>query len=193
MLDSNGYLGRMTGATGQARIEGVGSLWSHHGSLTVGQEGSGTLHITTGGLVTARLLEIDLDTNGDSNVNMSTGGMLALKGDADDSLDQFLNLVQGTDAIRYWDVSLADWAPLTQATFGVDYTLQYLTAGEFAGYTLLTVGVVPEPASLVLAVCLCVPLMRRRFSRRSLPFGCSRTNIDVRFGGAEIAEIAQTT
>ncbi len=78
--------------------------------------------------------------------------MLALRGDADDSLTQFLGLVVGPGGIRYWDDGLADWAVLTGATPGIDYTLEYLTTGELAGYTLLTVcaSVVPEPAALVL-------------------------------------------
>ena len=121
------------------------------------------LSIANGGLVSvAGTLTIDYRTQGDSFVNMATGGMLALKGDADDSLVDFLDLVTGTDAIRYWDKSLADWAPITTATAGVDYTLDYLTEGELAGYTLLTVGTVPEPPTwtlLMLAVGWC---QRRR-------------------------------
>jgi hypothetical protein len=71
---------------------------------------------------------------------MATGGMLALFGEADDSLTQFFDLINGTDAIRYWDANLLDWAPLTAATNGIDYSLSYLTEGDLAGYTLLTVG-----------------------------------------------------
>jgi hypothetical protein len=65
--------------------------------------------------------------------------MLARWGNADDSLAQFLGLVSGTDAMRYWSPSLAGWAPLTAATLGVDYSLQYKNAGDLTGYTLLTV------------------------------------------------------
>ena len=71
---------------------------------------------------------------------MTTGGSLAIHGDADDSLNQFLGLAQGTDAIRFWDDSLSDWSLLTNATYAVDYSLEYITAGDLAGYTLLTVG-----------------------------------------------------
>jgi hypothetical protein len=70
--------------------------------------------------------------------------MLALHGDADDSLSQFLALLSGdAAALRFWDESRSDWAPLTSASNGVDYTLEYLALGDLAGYTLLTVGI-PE-------------------------------------------------
>ena len=77
--------------------------------------------------------------------------MLALFGKAKNSLVEFFDLIDGTDAIRYWDDGIADWADIMGATYGDDYTLSYLTEGELTGYTLLTVGVpVPEPSSLVL-------------------------------------------
>ena len=135
------YLGYFRGSTGEATITGIGSQWTNSGSLVVGPYGSGSLSITNGGLVSvAGTLVIGLGTDGDSFVNMATGGMLALKGDADESLVKFLDLVTGTDAIRYWDKSLADSAPITAATEGVDYALDYLTEGELTGYTLLTVA-----------------------------------------------------
>ena len=76
--------------------------------------------------------------------------MLALLGDADDSLADFLNLISGTDAIRYWDDSISGWADITGATYGVDYTLTHLTTGDLTDYTMLTVTAVPEPATLAL-------------------------------------------
>lgn len=145
-------------------VTGVGSTWTTSRGLSVGYSGSGMLSISDGGLVrVAGKLTIDAFTPGDSYINMSTGGMLALKGDADDSLSQFLGLVQGTDAIRYWDASLSDWAHITTATYGTDYTLEYLTTGELAGYTLLTVGTaVPEPAAITLIVALAASMFARR-------------------------------
>ena len=65
----------------------------------------------------------------------------------------------GTDAIRYWDDSVSDWADITGATYGEDYTLSYLTAGDLAGYTVLTV---PEPATLSLLALGGLALIRRR-------------------------------
>ena len=60
------------------------------------------------------------------------------------------SLIDGTDAIRWWDDSAGDWALLTTATEGTDYWLEYLTAGDLSGYTLLTVTTVPKPGSLAM-------------------------------------------
>lgn len=134
-----GYAG--SDSNGIATVTGQGSTWVNRNKLTVGNLGSGTLTIAGGGLVTVgATLTIDHDQDGDSFLNMATGGMLALAGDADGSLSQFLGIVNGTDAIRYWDATLSNWSPLTAAAFGTDYTLEYLTTGDLAGYTLLTVG-----------------------------------------------------
>ncbi len=69
--------------------------------------------------------------------------MLALSGDADDSLGEFLGLIDGTDAIRYWEPAISDWADIAGATTDDDYTLRYQTSGDLAGYTLLTVTNTP--------------------------------------------------
>ncbi len=52
---------------------------------------------------------------------------------------------------------------LSRTLYNDDHTLQYLTTGDLAGYTLLTVGVVPEPASLYL---LCIGLAAMLLGRR---------------------------
>lgn len=84
---------------------------------------------------------------------MATYRMLALKGEADGSVLDFLDLVEGTDAIGYWDTSLPGSAPITTATEGIDYTLDYLTEGDLDGYTALTVFTpVPKPTTLALAL-----------------------------------------
>jgi T5SS/PEP-CTERM-associated repeat protein len=137
---AGGYVGDNPNSTGAATITGAGSVWTNSSALYVGLSGSGALTITDGGLVSVRgTLRIDHNGGGDSYINLATGGMLALWGNADDSLAQFLGLVSGTDAIRYWSPSLASWTPLTAATLGLDYTLQYQDAGDLTGYTLLTV------------------------------------------------------
>ncbi len=64
---------------------------------------------------------------------------LTLNGTVDDPLVGFMDMIYGTDAIRYWDDSISDWADITDATCDDDYTLSYLTEGDLAGYTLLTV------------------------------------------------------
>jgi T5SS/PEP-CTERM-associated repeat protein len=162
---TNGVVGN--GSTGAATVTGAGSTWTNSAELQIGARGSGALRVEAGGLVSVRgTLTIDSNGGGDSFINMATGGMLALGGDADDSLSEFLGLVAGTDAIRYWNASLADWAPLTAGAPGVDYTLQYQDAGDLAGYTLLTVGTlpaVPEPDTLALvALAAASTLLRRR-------------------------------
>lgn len=73
---------------------------------------------------------------------MTTGGMLALKGEADDSLTEFFDLISG-NGIRYWSDQLGKWAPLVNPAIYTDYKLTYITKGNLAGYTLLTVGIAP--------------------------------------------------
>jgi len=163
-----GFIGYKSGSMGEVTVDGLDSIFTNSSDLYIGggdlygHYGSGMLNITDGGLVSvAGILIIDGDLDGDGFVNMSTGGMLALYGDADDSLIDFLGLVNGTDAIRYWDDSVSDWADITGATYGQDYMLSYLTEGDLAGYTMLTV---PEPATLSLLVLGGVAMLRRRRS-----------------------------
>ncbi|MCK5564908.1 MAG: hypothetical protein KAJ07_06640 [Planctomycetes bacterium] len=145
-VSSNGAsIGWDSNGTGEVTVDGSGSMLTSSSDLYVGREGNGTLNITGGGLVSvARTLVIDYNGGDDSFINMSTGGMLALFGDGGDSLIEFLELIyDGTDAIRYWDGS--GWADITGATLGLDYTLEYVTQGDLAGYTMLTVG---EPVTM---------------------------------------------
>ncbi|MGD9127959.1 MAG: dockerin type I domain-containing protein [Planctomycetia bacterium] len=102
----------------------------------------GMLRIVDGGLVTSAR---EFTTQNAGVVNMSDGGVFALYGDADDSLSQFLGLVEGTDAIQWWDPAVGDWNSLTTATMGTDYTLEYQTGDAFNGYTLLTVYAIEPP------------------------------------------------
>ncbi len=142
-------------ATSEVTVDGAGSTWTNSDLLRVGFWGKGTLTITDGGLVSVgSTLTIDYNGDGDSFINMSTGGMLALFGetDASGSIDEFLELVEGTDAIQYWDG--LDWARITGATYGEDYSLEYLSVGDLAGYTMLTVGVVPVPEPGAVALIL---------------------------------------
>lgn len=171
-------IGLNQGSTGTVTVAGVGSELtvsnpaSSYASICVGDMGAGELNIIDGGLAKAFELTIDDNGDGDSFINMATGGMLALKGDVDDSLTMFLNSVQGTDAIRWWDKAIDDWALLaTTATVGTDYTLEYLAEGDLAGYTVLTVGTVPEPGGVMLLLTTLlaaglVPALKTRDGKR---------------------------
>jgi fibronectin-binding autotransporter adhesin len=166
------YIGHDSGSTGKATVSGAGSTWTNSRNLYVGYcsyvgyYGSGSLAITYGGLVhVGGRLSIDDQGDGPNSVDMATGGMLALAGDADGSLQEFMALVDGSDAIRYWKDSISDWAPLTLAIPGVDYTLVYVDdrVNDLYGCTVLTVGTIPEPtAVLMLVTGVIVLLVRRR-------------------------------
>ena len=159
-----------SGSTGMATVQGVGSHLNNSSGLYVGSHysddrtsGVGSLTVTDGGLVSVDgTLRLDADLNGDSFVNLATGGMLALQGEADGSITEFLDLVKGSDAIRYWDTTLPGWAHITAATEDVDYTLDYHNSGELEGYTVLTVHAVPELTTCGLAlVGFCLAMFRR--------------------------------
>ena len=146
----------------QILVDGIGSTWSNHGNLNIKRTTS--VEIANGGLL---LVEDTLTTQYSSSfIKMSTGGMLALYGDADDSLGEFFDLIEGTDNVQYWDQVAGDWEPLIQAIEGQDYTLEYFNNGELAGYTVLTVGAVPEPGCVALLLTLLatgvVFVLRRR-------------------------------
>ena len=136
---THGFLGNHPGSTGLATVSGAGSIWATSYNLTVGRNGDGSLTIDDGGLVrVGDTLFIDNSGGGDSYVSMTSGGMLALLGNADDSLTSFLGLIDdalATNPIRYWNEAFLTWDSITNATPGVDYTLTYQTAGDLAGYT----------------------------------------------------------
>ncbi len=136
-----GWIASNSTSNGRVILDGSGSTLATSGELRIGQYGNGRLTITNHGLTSvAGTLIVDFFGNTNSHVDLATGGQLALFGDADDSISQFLDLVEGTDAIRYWDHDLLQWSHITTGTLGDDYTLEYLTTGDLAGYTLLTVG-----------------------------------------------------
>jgi T5SS/PEP-CTERM-associated repeat protein len=158
-----GFIGNEPGSTGSVTVSGADSTWTSSGRIFVGHKGVGTLSIADGGLVSASIdLTIDTYGAGNSFITMATGGMLALRGEAGDSLVSFLALIEGTDSIRYWEDSIWDWADITGATAGDDYTLTYLTEGDLAGYTVLTVTTAPEPATMMLLALGGTVLLRRR-------------------------------
>ena len=132
------YIGAELGSTGDVTVIGPGSTWNSNDPLHVGRYGSGTLTITNGGLVSVdNALTIDTDGDGDGFVYMMSGGQLAIDGNANGTITGYLALVNGSDAIKYWNG--VNWAGISDSTEGVDYTLEYLTTGNLTGYTLLTV------------------------------------------------------
>ena len=130
--------GSQANSSGLVTVDGVGSRWLNSGDLLVGDDGEGDLAISNGGLVRVTGA-MSMGGSSQNTVNMATGGMLALLGNAAGSVQAFLDLVDGHDTILYWDSSAGDWDSITQATFGVDYSLDYFTSGDLAGYTMLTV------------------------------------------------------
>jgi T5SS/PEP-CTERM-associated repeat protein len=137
--NTDGYIGRNSTSTGTVTVDGAGSIWTNTDDLYVGFDGQGTLTISNKGLVSVKgTLSIDGNEDGASFITMASGGKLAIYGDAYDSISEFLGLVSGTDAIRYWDPTESAWANISQATENKNYTLDYLTDGALAGYTLLT-------------------------------------------------------
>lgn len=149
--NTDGTIGNSSGSTGTATVAGLGSTWTNSGNLYIGGNsprggGDGVLSILNGGTVQVDgLLFIDRYNRGGSDyIAMDTGGMLRLAGNGSTDLSSFLDLVQGTNDIRYWDGS--DWAGITNATMGVDYILNYdgthtaLTVGVFAAPQVVTTG-----------------------------------------------------
>jgi T5SS/PEP-CTERM-associated repeat protein len=153
---ASSYLCRNAGSRGRVRVAGEGSTWSMSYDLNVGYLDGGRVIIDNGGLVrVGHVLTIDNDLDGDSRIIMASGGMLSLAGNAPNSLGDYLGLIGGTDKILYNNGSA--WADITEATDGVDYTLDYQ-----AGYTTLTVTATPEPATMILMATSGLALLRRR-------------------------------
>lgn len=157
---TNGHLAYHSTATATATVSGEGTAWMMEGNLYVGRNGAATLEITDGGLVSMDgTLTIDDDIKqgvsdaiADSFINMSDGGMLAVyAGLAEGEVFDPANLGtlvggSGIEHIQWWNESISDWASITTATLDTDYTLDYITEDELAGFVLLTVGgeITPE-------------------------------------------------
>ena len=89
-----------------------------------------------------------------------------------------MGLISGTDDIRYFNESIWDWADITTATPGEDYILNYLTEGDLAGYTGLTVTTVPEPATITFFVLGGLAVLRRRTASVA-PSATSTTSVNT--------------
>ena len=195
LFSSSASIGLSSSSTGALTIDGIGSTWEVNYGLIVGDRGNGTLNITNGSLVRvgatliiddgyydyywtlSAMPEIVIDNGGEyvyvnddsyGFINMTTGGMLALHGGNESfTLSNFLGLIEGDGSIRYWNESTASWQSITNATYGDDYTLTYHDSGDLAGYTVLTVGTVPEPSMILLVLTAAATglFLRRRRSR----------------------------
>jgi len=70
-------LGYFSGSTGTVTVTGAGSTWTNSGGLYVGKEGSATLTVADGGLVTAGTLYASLaDLLGDGTITVTQGAVL---------------------------------------------------------------------------------------------------------------------
>jgi len=169
IISSVGYVGYLKGSVGTVVVSGHGTQWRLSGSLLVGVAGNGELTLRDGAMVQAEDLVLnDLrDYYGNTaSINLANGGMLALEGRADASLMDYYGLIYHhlngwADNLRFWDMQQDDWAGLTQASPGQDYSLQYHDTGDLAGYTVLTVHTVPEPHAFALFTILLTPCVRR--------------------------------
>ncbi|QDU55654.1 hypothetical protein [Aeoliella mucimassa] len=149
----NAGMGIFAGSVSDVYVGDPGSRWNVADQFTLGLVGDAQLTITNHGLVSVGgVLSIGLPQTVGSQLNMSEYGRLAVFGKADASIEHFLSSIVGNDDIRYWDQATTTWAPITEAVQNRDYTLRYIHQGELAGYTMLTVGPVPEPASVLLAI-----------------------------------------
>ena len=146
-----GDIGFWKNSSGTATVSGNGTAWMIENEFDVGRYGAATLEISDGGLVAVDgILRIDrdvidgsADAVADSFINMSDGGMLAVLTEAPaegETLDP-TTLIEGDYThVQWWNETISDWASLTTATPGTDYTIEYVTEGDLAGYALLTVG-----------------------------------------------------
>ncbi|MBT3198705.1 MAG: PEP-CTERM sorting domain-containing protein [Phycisphaerales bacterium] len=165
--DFYGYLGFGAGSVGTATIDGSGSTWKNDGGLVLNYSSNCTLTITNGGLASA-VERIEVYDGNNNFINISSGGMLAFKCqdtsgdsvDASSSLSTFLSYLSADGGIRYWDDSSSSWSVITNGTAGQDYSLDYRTQGDLAGFTVLTA--VPEPATMSLLALGGIAIIRRR-------------------------------
>ncbi len=157
------YIGYNSISQGSVIVDGVGSSWESCHDLFVGRYGIGSLSITNGSIVIVDQ-ELEISTNTNSFVEISTGGMLALRGHADSSIADFLGLVQGSDDIRFWDESINDWSNIINASIGEDFTLEYISdaSDNLYGHTVLTVTAIPEPITMMLFALGCLEIRRRK-------------------------------
>ncbi len=158
---ATGVIGSVSNSMGMVTVTGAGSEWNTSGSLVIGNNGDGTLNILNGGLVTVGT-ELQLDPNGTdtNNIYMETGGELALGYSTATDLTAFLADITGNGTIYYMTES-SGYANITGGVEGVDYSVT-LGTGDLAGYSVLSVPAVPEPATMSLLALGGIAMLRRR-------------------------------
>lgn len=152
------FTGYQANSRGILTVEGEGSVLASTDGVWIGyrlqqnpndtadsNDGFGNAWIRNGGLIKGGLRILD---GGDSWLRMSSGGQIAISDRQYNSLEELFSLGNGGISPVYWRGG--EWAPLTEAVRGVDYTLEYATSGELANATVLTVLAVPEPTSALL-------------------------------------------
>ncbi|WP_197525311.1 hypothetical protein [Pseudobythopirellula maris] len=141
---------------GTVAVAGENSLVSAHeinvGGHSNGLNSSGVLRVThQASVAVSGALDIADLSGTPTGVYLHSSGSLALTGDTSASLEAFLDQIEGrSDAVYY--PTPHGWRSITEATRGVDYTLDLIVGGEFDGYTRLTVLAVPEPAAGLLVL-----------------------------------------
>ena len=118
----HGYLGRFTGATGTATVDGTGSTWISD-YLSVGDSGTGTLNITNGGTVTAKGVSI----NSLSLISMTVGDASKLDGGTGTLTNDGLIRLKAIP-----DLAPGSFVPITAASWSVAGTVQAL-GGKWDG------------------------------------------------------------
>ena len=141
VFSTSSTVGENSESLSSVSIHYENARWTNSNDLSIGENGK--VEITNSGLLSVGgTLAIDSGC-----IEMSYNGKLALAGEADDSITDFLNLVEGDGSILCCDNINREWKDITTATEGVEYNLTYLTTGDLAGYTLLEVisGPLPMP------------------------------------------------
>ena len=81
LADVNGIIGEFSGSHGTATVSGAGSTWSNSGNLNIGEAGTGTLIIQTGGTVSVGgVVTIARDQGSVGTLNLFTSGILQVGG-----------------------------------------------------------------------------------------------------------------
>ncbi len=153
-----------TSSSAQVYVSGAGTV-SGGGSVVVGKDvsGSALIQVTDNALFRASSLVLDDADNGNSFVNIQSGGKLALF-DSSGNIDTMAELMAAIggedDTIRIWNGD--SYELYTNLTEDVDYSV-YQGTGDLSGYAVLTTGaVVPEPATMSLLALGGLSLLRRR-------------------------------